>query len=189
MVSSGILKPKGVGVRRPRPSGLSYSSPVTSPNLLPRLLSGTLSLNVQTHYSGESRLLSQERPCPRRPLSPPPEGQGVAVRTLLSPSPGYRGSPRDDRVPRSHPPDAGCGGCCGQRSKITATCPHGRPLCLFPAPSTHRLQSPISWRRRDARAANEPPRANHRPLLGNVTTPTRGRQHLCLLPPIQASGL
>lgn len=46
---------------------------------------GTLSLNVQTHYSGQSRPLSREGPRPRRPLSPPPEGQGVVARTLLSP--------------------------------------------------------------------------------------------------------
>lgn len=58
---------------------------------------------------------------------------------------------------------------------------------LFPAPSTHRLQSPISWRRRDAQVALAPPRANHRQLVGSVTTPTRGRQLFTLVPPLRPS--
>ena len=177
--------------RAPRLAAPSPPAPRLSPSYSAkpsaRLLSRTPSLNLLTHYSSQSRPLS-----PGAPEPPPPP----------LPSPGRAGCGRQDptfpHYPVSMVPSCAAGtpshthlvlggGVLRVGEQISASDPHGRRRCLFPAPSTHRLQSAISWRRRDAQAAIAPPRANHRPLLGSVTTPTRGRQRLALVPPPRPS--
>lgn len=160
--------------------------PATPQDLPPRLPSRTLPLNLLTHYSSQSRPLS-----PGAPLPPPPP----------LPSSGRAGCGRQDptfpHYPVSTVPSCeagtpahthlvlGGGGAEGRGANQCVRSP--RPAALSSQRPAHRLQSPISWRRRDAQAAIAPPRANHRPLLGSVTTPTRGRQPFALVPPLQPS--